>query len=261
MAQGTAPLCGRRARVAAVHNGEMSDTVSRSSGAVRSTGRLAAHVYEGIKEQLISGAFAAGSRVSVEEMRASFGVSKQPVMEALRLLSADGLVEIIPQIGCDVASYTLREVGDFYEMFAGFEGAVAAAAAQRRTSDQLHELASASRSIESLVDEPDPAVRARLYRVLNRGFHTAIHAMSASRIMTSTSKRMWDLSDFLINTTGAPTPLASATAERHSDHELIRSAIVAGDAETARTAMAAHIIGTVDVLHAETADLDETPVT
>lgn len=238
----------------------MSDTVSRASGAGRSTGRLAAHVYEGIKEQLISGAFAAGSRVSVEEMRASFGVSKQPVMEALRLLSADGLVEIIPQIGCEVASYSLREVGDFYEMFAGFEGAVAAAAASRRTDDQLRDLAAASRSIESLVKEGDPSVRARRYRTWNRDFHAAIHTMSESRIMVSTSKRMWDLSDFLINTTGAPTPLASATAERHSDHELIRAAIVAGDSAAARDAMSSHIIGTIDVIRSETADIRRTPV-
>jgi DNA-binding GntR family transcriptional regulator len=55
-----------------------------------------------------------------------FGGSKQPVMEALRRLSGDGLIEILPQVGSRVA--TPRDVSDFDVMFGGFEGTIAGVA-------------------------------------------------------------------------------------------------------------------------------------
>ncbi|MDQ1577030.1 MAG: hypothetical protein QOH55_2180 [Microbacteriaceae bacterium] len=225
----------------------------------RSTGRLAGSLHEVVKERLISGEFPAGSRLSIDAFKSEFGVSKQPIMEALRLLSADGLVEIVPQVGSTVMTYSLQDVADFYEMFAGFEGAVAAAAAERRSPEQLRYLQEVHESIGRLRDEPDPAVRATSYRLLNRAFHAAIHDMSRSRIMSDTSSRMWDLSDFLINTTGAHRPLSSATSARHADHDAIRMAIEAGDAVLARREMENHILGTVDIIRDKTLIAAMTP--
>ena len=71
--------------------------------------------------------------------------------------------------------------------------------------------------------------------------------------MTETSRRMWDLSAFLINTGGAPQPLSSAVASRHDEHERIRDALAADDVEAARTLMEFHIRETLNVIHAETA--------
>ena len=79
----------------------------------------------------------------------------------------------------------------------------------------------------------------------NRRFHEAIHLMAHSRIMAETTRRMWDLSDFLINTTGSPDPLSPALDERHEDHERIRAALHAGDQQTARAEMESHIVRTM----------------
>jgi DNA-binding GntR family transcriptional regulator len=218
---------------------------------VRRTSRLNDAVYEQLKERLMEGAYPAGERLSPETLRAEFGVSKQPVMEALRRLAADGMVEILPQVGSRVKAYTLREVADFYVMFGGFEGTIAGMAAQRRTEDQLVELDVISARIDALRTSTDPAARAHGYRVLNRRFHHVIHDMAHSQIAADTSRRLWDLSDFLINTTGVPQPLSSALHERHADHERIRTAIHDGDDDLARREMEQHIVTTVDVIHAE----------
>lgn len=50
----------------------------------RSRGRLSGQMYDTIKDRLLEGDYPAGSRVSVEALRSEFGVSKQPIMEALR---------------------------------------------------------------------------------------------------------------------------------------------------------------------------------
>ena len=103
----------------------------------RGGSRLNDAVYDQLKERLMEGRYEAGERVSAEALRLEFGVSKQPVMEALRRLSGDGLMEIVPQVGSRVARYDLREVEDFYVMFGGFEGTIAGIAALRRTDEQL----------------------------------------------------------------------------------------------------------------------------
>lgn len=222
----------------------------------RGTSRLNHAVYDQLKERLLEGRYAAGQRLSTEELRIEFEVSKQPVMEALRRLAGDGLIEILPQVGSRVATYELQEVEDFFLMFGGFEGTIAGIAALRRTDEQLADLDMISQRIGLLRAEKDAEVRARGYRVWNRRFHEAIHVMAHSRVMADTSRKMWDLSDFLINTTGVPQPLSSALDERHDDHEAIRNALHAADQARARAEMERHIVGTVQVIRSESASAD-----
>ncbi|WP_198954380.1 GntR family transcriptional regulator [Kineosporia sp. R_H_3] len=214
-------------------------------------GRLGSAVYDLLKERLLEGTYSPGQKLRMEELRQEFGVSKQPVMEALRRLSAERLVEIVPQVGCTVMTYSADDVADFYAMFGGFEGAIAAAAAERRSDAQLDELRRVHDRIGALRNDPDPAARSHGYRVYNREFHGVVHRMAHSRIMSEMSQRMWDLSDFLINTTGAPQPLASALVERHDDHQRILDALRDHDTETARTEMQNHIAETVGIIKAE----------
>ena len=206
--------------------------------------RLGELAHQEIKDRLLDGVYAAGQKLSVEELSSELEVSKQPVMEALRLLSADGLVTIIPQVGCRVAAYDDQEVKDFFALFASMEGAVAGLAASRRTDAQLRALDEISARIGVLVDEEDPARRAHAYRVRNREFHAQIHAMADSAIIVDLSQRMWDRSDFLINTTDLAYPLHSV-AKRHHDHENIRRALHARDGELARRTMEEHILGNI----------------
>ncbi|WP_009473130.1 GntR family transcriptional regulator [Rhodococcus sp. JVH1] len=222
----------------------------RTSGA-----RLSAAMYDILKTRLLEGRYAAGEKIVVESIRQEFGVSKQPVMDALRRLSSDKLVYIFPQSGCEVVSYTQREVEDFFTLFGGFEGTIAAVAAARRTDAQLIELGLISSRIDALLTSDDPEVRAHGYRIHNREFHAAIHAMAHSRIMAETSQRMWDMSDFLINTTGITNPLSSALPERQDDHHAIIEAIRQQDEAGAREAMERHIVGTISVIRDEAGDL------
>ncbi|WP_207933654.1 GntR family transcriptional regulator [Actinomadura sp. GC306] len=218
-----------------------------SAAPVRSGQRLGKVVLDEIKERLLSGHYPVGSRISIEEVKAEFGVSKQPVMDALRRLEAIGIVEIIPQSGCRVAEYSMREIRDFFTLFGRFEGELAAAAATRRTDAQLAEMDAAWRRIEDLKDLTDLRARARGYLSRNRDFHLVVHRMSHSRIMAALSERMWDLSDFFIGTQAVPRPLSDSVPGRNHDHDMIRTAIRSGNADIARAAMESHIVSTVAI--------------
>ena len=80
--------------------------------------------------------------------------------------------------------------------------------------------------------------------------------MAHSPVVAEISRRMWDMSDLLINTSGIPQPLASAVSGRHDDHELIIDALRNCDADAARDAMEKHIVGTVEIIHAESRTLE-----
>jgi DNA-binding GntR family transcriptional regulator len=215
--------------------------------------RLAPVIYDLLKERLLEGVFAAGERLQVEALKTEFGVSKQPVMEAMRTLAADGLVEIIPQVGCRVPIYSPTDVADFFAIFAGTEGAVAGVAARRYTDAQLGELVDVNAQIDRLESLPEAVDRAHGYRMLNRRFHGLVHAMAHSPVVAEISRRMWDMSDLLINTSGARNPLAGALHERHDDHERIITALRERDGNAARYEMEQHIVGTVGVIHLEQA--------
>lgn len=226
----------------------ISEPAAATVGTTRTGGRLSGHIYEVVKARLLLGTVPSGGRLSVEALRSELGVSKQPIMDALRLLAADGLVEIRPQIGCVVASYSPGEVSDFFHMFAGLEGAVASVAARRCTPEALDHLEELSRRTRELGRQEDPLVRSRGYLELNRGFHEGIHRMAGSRIIAETSRRMWDLSDFLINTSGISEPMADSVDERQDDHDRIRIALAGGDAAAAKAEMEQHILQTLELI-------------
>lgn len=205
-------------------------------------------VLETLKDRLLAGEYAAGSRISIEGVGQELGVSKQPVMEAMRRLEAIGIIEILPQSGCRVPRYSRQEITDFFSLFARFEGEISAAAAQRRTEAQLVEMDASWQRVDELHALTEPEARSLGYRSLNRDFHLAIHRMAHSAVMANLSARMWDLSDFLIATNGGPVALSDSLAERNDDHDLIRTAIRTHRPDIARVAMENHIVRTATLI-------------
>lgn len=210
--------------------------------------RAAGRVYAVLKERLLEGAYGAGARLRVEEISKELQVSKQPVMESLRRLSAEQLVVITPQVGCRVVEFDLDEVSDFFQMMAAVDGTASAMAATRRTSDDLRRLRVISAQIGALVDDPSAEARARGYRQMNREFHGLIHAMAGTEIVSSLGGSMMDRSDFYINSSTSVSPLGSALDERQADHEAILAGIADRDPEAARAASEHHMIGTVALI-------------
>lgn len=213
----------------------------------RSGKRLGAFVLEELKERLLDGRYKPGARISTDELKAELGVSKQPVMDALRRLDSIGIVHLVPQSGCRVAAYSPHEVQDFFQLFGRFEGEIAAAAAARRTERQLVDLDSAWDHLDR-VEALTAGSRSKAYRTRNRLFHGTIHVMAHSRVMAELSERMWDMSDFFISTLDGAQPIGEAVGSRNHDHDVIRRAIRSRNPEVARVAMQSHITSRLDVL-------------
>ncbi|WP_051215531.1 GntR family transcriptional regulator [Granulicoccus phenolivorans] len=204
-------------------------------------GRLASALYDDLKQQLIAGRLAPGQALVVTEICAEHGISKQPVMEALRALAADRLVEIQPQVGVRVREFTPAEIEAFFWLFSRSEGALAHRAALQRTDAEVAQLEVLCTRLEAL-EAAAPTEQQQGYLAANQDLHALIHQMARSELVEEISQGLWDLSDFLIATHGDG--VRGRLPERNHGHRQILDAIRARDGHAAEAAMIAHILAT-----------------
>ena len=73
-------------------------------------------VYDYIKNQIVTKAIYPGTRIEEEDLVRETGVSRTPVREAIRMLELEGLVEMVPRKGAEVARITEKDLRDALEI-------------------------------------------------------------------------------------------------------------------------------------------------
>jgi DNA-binding GntR family transcriptional regulator len=96
--------------------------------------------YERIRQLVLDGDVAPGARLAQVELAERLGISRTPVREALRRLSAEGLVDSHPNRGFWVAELSLDAVLRRLEVRVLLEPGIARLAAERRSTRHLAEL-------------------------------------------------------------------------------------------------------------------------
>jgi DNA-binding GntR family transcriptional regulator len=137
---------------------------------------LTALVRDALRRQIVLGERKPGMRLIEKELAEEFGVSRNPTREALRLLSGEGFVELLPRKGAIVAKVS-PDHGEFlFELRQPLEVAAAGAAARRRTSASHQVIAEVLEAATGPLAEGDVA---RLSD-LNFEFHDAVAKASAN---------------------------------------------------------------------------------
>src|SRR6476620_8963049 len=98
------------------------------------TPRLHDLAYAYLKNLLLGGGLDPGDQISSEAVGRVLSISRAPVTDAIRRLTVEGLLEVVPQVGCRVVRPVAAEMADFYEIFGATEGVVARFAAARRST-------------------------------------------------------------------------------------------------------------------------------
>jgi DNA-binding GntR family transcriptional regulator len=88
---------------------------ARGSPASPAHGATVAFIVEGLREDILAGRLEPGSRLIENDLTLRFAVSRGPVREGLRRLSADGLIEHRPHRGAIVRRLTEREIRESIE--------------------------------------------------------------------------------------------------------------------------------------------------
>jgi DNA-binding GntR family transcriptional regulator len=73
-------------------------------------------VYKSLLNAISAGVLAPGERITQEDLAEKFNVSRSPVLQALRLLKKDGLLEEAPGRGLVVAQLDPTRIGHLYQV-------------------------------------------------------------------------------------------------------------------------------------------------
>ncbi len=120
-----------------------------SAAAPVNTNTLSQQVYSHLRAGILDNTYRPGSPLPEEAMAEKLNVSRVPVREALRRLSAEGLVVIRPRQGATVTELTSKQFLDAYQVREALEVLAVRLAVPKLTADDLAELDALQQAMQS----------------------------------------------------------------------------------------------------------------
>ncbi len=187
-----------------------------------------------------------GDRIQVDRLARNFGVSRTPVVNALKRLAQEQVVEWALRRGVYVKRLSTRELARLFEVREVLEGLAARRAAPRITRAEVDRLTAMFRGLDLSPQGPalqryiecDRAFHLRLIELAGNAF--LAHAMDAVNLMVFTYQM----------------GLARPPAETIREHWVILAALRKQDPDASEAAMRAHMRRTVERMERE-ADAEE----
>ena len=207
--------------------------------------------YAALRERIASGGLGPGTWLREHTVATSLGLSRTPVREALRLLAAEGVVELVHNRGARVVSWSAEDIDEAYRLRALIEGYGAGLAAARADAACVAELRSLQERYEQALDAQDPQPTSSdpttapmtsapmTSAQCNDDFHAAVLAASGSARLP------------VLVAVVSSAPLVRRVLHSYDDDDRRRSvmahrdvitAIANGDADLATSAMSSHIL-------------------
>jgi DNA-binding GntR family transcriptional regulator len=208
--------------------------------------RAALHeqVAQRLRTMLVEGHITPGAKLNERELAQVLHVSRTPLREAIKMLAAEGLVELLPNRGAIAVSLGEADVLHTFEVMAGLEGMNGELAAQRITDAELAEIKAMHFEMLAAYTRADLS---NYYR-LNAKIHRAINAAAKNPVLTATytqvNARLQALR-FRSNQDGAKWKRAM------KEHEKMVEALQARDPVAMRNILVTHVGNKRDVVMAQ----------
>jgi DNA-binding GntR family transcriptional regulator len=192
--------------------------------------------YTTVRRKILSGEFAPGRVLNQATLARTIGISTTPLREALRRLTAEGLVELGAHKDAKVTDLSPEEARDLLEVRRSLDPLAASLAAQRRTRADIAAIRAAAAGVEPLrpgagVDDLDA----------HRRFHGAVYRASHNELLVAALDGLWDKADryrrFGLQVERSPAERDATAAE----HARLVECVAAGDAEGAAAVMREHV--------------------
>ncbi len=141
---------------------------------------------ERLRQAILAGDMAPGQRLVEEELAGMLGVTRASLRAALFDLTAEGLVERIPNRGARVRAITVDEAVAITECRMALEGLCAAKAAERVTEPEAVRLWQLGEELERSVADGEPLK----YSALNHELHRLVREISGQTVATALLERL-----------------------------------------------------------------------
>ena len=192
--------------------------------------------YRMVTEMIASGELAPGARLREQTLAETIGVSRTPVREALGRLSAEGVVELTPNRGAQVVSFSAEDVNAMFDVRSRLEPQAVALAVPRLSPEDLDQILEWSKEMGKLAASGRDLER---LNALNSSFHGIFFDRCGNRLLAGALRGVIRPSIVAL-TFRRYTPRALERSMLH--HAEIVEAATIGDAEWAESVMRAHIL-------------------
>ncbi|MBA3772529.1 MAG: GntR family transcriptional regulator [Ramlibacter sp.] len=194
-----------------------------------------------LRQMLVENRIAPGAKLNERELCEVLKVSRTPLREAIKMLAAEGLVELLPNRGAIAVSLSEEDVLHTFEVMAGLEALSGELAAQRVTDEEIADIRATHYEMMAAYTRGDLS---NYYR-LNARIHRAINAAAKNPVLTVTynqvNTRLQALR-FRSNQDGAKWKRAV------HEHEKMVEALAARDAPAMRQILLTHLQNKRDVV-------------
>ena len=137
-------------------------------------------VAQRLRQMLVENQIAPGAKLNERELSEVLQVSRTPLREAIKMLAAEGLVELLPNRGAIAVELSEDDVLNTFEMMAGLEAMSGELAAQRITDAELAEVRAMHFEMMAAYTRRDLSA----YYQLNSRIHRAINAAARNGVLT-----------------------------------------------------------------------------
>jgi DNA-binding GntR family transcriptional regulator len=193
---------------------------------------LSEQAYECIKQEIVSLKLPPGSVINEAGLQEKLGLGRTPIREALKRLSLEKLVVIVPRRGMFVNEIGIRDLQQLFEMRLPLESLAARLAAERGTDEHWERMKSA------LSDLPKTGANNEALITIDKTCHEIIYEAADNEFLRDTlvthyalSLRLWY---YFLSRIGD-------MREVILEHQLILDALQAKDGDKAARLMERHI--------------------
>ena len=196
---------------------------------IESTPDLVEQVYASLLDAISDGTMPPGARIMQEDIAEQLAVSRQPVLQALRLLRKDGFVLDAPGRGVLVAPLDVIRLVQIYQVRSTLDALAARLAAQACCCLDPKLLA------QGRVAACGRDIKAMM--TADAAFHTAIYVASGNPLIMQTAQTHWH---HIRRAMGAVLQVSTMRESIWDEHEAIAKAIARGDEDQAEKLIRQH---------------------
>ena len=194
-----------------------------------------------LRQMLVENRIPPGAKLNERELSDELNVSRTPLREAIKMLAAEGLVELLPNRGAIAVDLTELDILNTFEVMAGLEAQSGELAAQRVTDAELAEIKAMHYEMLAAYTRRDlPA-----YYRLNASIHNAINLAAKNPILTATYQQVNARLQALRFRSNQDGEKWSAAVK---EHEQMINALTARDAVAMRAVLMSHLFNKRDVV-------------
>jgi DNA-binding GntR family transcriptional regulator len=203
-------------------------------------------VAQRLRSLIVEGGIAPGQKLNERELAEQLQVSRTPLREALKLLTAEGLVEHLPNRGAIAVQMSADDVAHAFEVMAALEGLSGELACARISDEEIAELQALNFEMRAHHARRDlPA-----YYRLNAQIHRAINRAARNPVLSEVYDRLNARLQALRFSSNFDSEKWNAAVR---DHDAMIEALAARDGARLRRILVSHMQHKLDVVLAHLA--------